>query len=245
MIEPIVDISRWQGDIDKQKFLDAGALGVIIRAGSINVNPYADFQFANNVEKFNGEIPCGYYWYFRPEFIALTQANYLGNLLKNAQVDLPVFADVESNNSFVSMGTFQNRLSEFLTILENSFGLEVGIYTRGEFWNTNLGNPSWAGNYKLWIARYNNSLDHPWGDGFYRPRPWSDWWLWQYSADGNGRGAEFGAESPDIDINRYNGTLEEFYADANWNQEKPPTKPWCGITQKIKGLCEKYLREYC
>ncbi len=33
--------------------------------------------------------------------------------------------------------------------------------------------------------------------------------IWQHSADGNGKGAEYGVESKDIDLNVFNGTAEE------------------------------------
>jgi GH25 family lysozyme M1 (1,4-beta-N-acetylmuramidase) len=232
--------------VSEQKFLDAGALGVIIRAGSSDGTPYMDYEFENHAQKFNDEIPCGYYWYFRPEFNPSSQATYFVNLMKSVRTDIFPVVDVESNFQKVSMGTFQNNLYEFISITEDLMAMDSVIYTRGSFWNNNVGNPAWARTRRLHIAMYNDEVSHPWKD----PASWTDFWMWQYSADKppNNRGAEFGVppEGTDsIDINRYNGTLEEFYADANWNQEKPPTKPWCGIIQKIKGLCEKYLREYC
>lgn len=250
MIEPIIDVSRWQDDIDASKMLSAGTLGLYIRAGSIDKNSgacYADYQFANNAQKFNGKIPCGYYWYFRPEFNPSMQATYLVNLLKNVRVDLPTAIDVESNNKNVSMNIFQSRIYEFLVLIEDLVG-EACIYTRAEFWNYHVGSPVWAWSRKLWIARYNSELSHPWGDGFFKPLPWNDWWMWQYSSPGNNRASEFGVPpegDDDIDINRYNGTLDEFYADANWAKPEPPIKAYCKMIMMIKNLCDKFLQEHC
>jgi GH25 family lysozyme M1 (1,4-beta-N-acetylmuramidase) len=253
MIEPIVDVSTWQGDINKEKMLSAKPLGMYIRAGSINKDTgkcYEDYQFRSNAEKFGGEIPLGYYWYFRPEHSGIVQATYFVNLMKSVRVDLPPAIDVESNDKGTSMGIFQDRLYEFISITEDLMAMEDVIYTRGSFWNTHVGNPSWAGKRKLWIALYNTFVQHPWigSPSYYRPAPWNDFWAWQWSADGNGRGAEFGVKSFAIDINRYNGTLEQFHKDANWNQEPllpPSTNNFCKIIHTIKGVCDRWLAENC
>jgi hypothetical protein len=55
--------------------------------------------------------------------------------------------------------------------------------------------------------------------------------MWQYSADKNGRGKEFGAPCDDIDINKYNGGLDQFNKDFNLSLNPiedvvtPPTPP--------------------
>ena len=249
MIEPILDVSRWQDYIDKQKFLAAGALGIIIRAGSQDDSgPYMDYQFENNAQKFNGEIPCGYYWYFRPEYSASTQATYFANLMRSVRTDIFPMIDVESNFKKVSMGVYQNRLYEFMSIVEDLMGMESMIYTRATFWNPNVGDPPWAGSRRLVIARY-TSQSKPWGNiydqSWLKPLPWDDWWMWQYSADGNGRGAEFGVKSADIDINRYNGTLEQFHKEIGWNQGDSTESKMCHFVRLVKELCEKYLKEHC
>lgn len=244
MIEPIVDVSKWQGDINKQKMLAAKPLGIIIRAGSINHTTgecYEDYQFRNNARKFNGEIPCGYYWYFRPEHSATIQASYFSNLLKEVQVDLDPWADTESNDGHVSMGTFQTNLNTFLFVTDSMLDVDSVIYTRGSFWNPHVGNPAWAKERRLCIAMYSDTAQHPWNGfpSYYRPAPWNDFLLWQYSADGNGRGAEFGAESSAIDINRYNGTLAQFHKDANWNQSAPATR-LCVVLGLLKRIVDKF-----
>jgi len=113
------------------------------------------------------------------------------------------------------------------------------IYTRGTFWNPNVGNPIWASDYLLWAARYSNTLTGPWSDGRYRPLPWNMWAFWQWSADKNGRGAEFGAESRDIDLNRFNGSLSEFYRWCGWQQDEPEPEPKpepCGCCEAVKQI---------
>jgi GH25 family lysozyme M1 (1,4-beta-N-acetylmuramidase) len=69
---------------------------------------------------------------------------------------------------------------------------------------------------ELWIARY-TSKGKPWGNILpwpdsprIKPRDYDDWDFWQWSADGNGRGAEFGASSRSIDLNYFNGDQVAF-----------------------------------
>jgi hypothetical protein len=57
----------------------------------------------------------------------------------------------------------------------------------------------------LWIALWNDEWEHPWENELYKPVSWEDWHFWQRSADGNERGAEFGARSVDIPLDRFNG----------------------------------------
>ena len=68
-------------------------------------------------------------------------------------------------------------------------------YTRAEWFNTHTTPGDWD-RFPLWVARYTDA-DQPWNDDprykAYVPRDYDDWELWQYSADGNKRGREFGA----------------------------------------------------
>ena len=45
--------------------------------------------------------------------------------------------------------------------------------------------------------------------------PWDEYDYWQWSADGNNRGYEFGVESDDIDLNRKNGYAEDPVEDPH------------------------------
>jgi lysozyme len=223
----VPDISTWQGDVDADKFIAAGAHGVIMRAGAVSAagSCYTDYQFEANAAKFDGRLPMGAYWFYRPEHDPVVQAEYFANLLDGYVWHIPPVVDVEYNTTGVSVVNFQNWLYKFLLRLEALDFQVPMIYTRGTFWNPNVGNPAYAPNYSLWVARYSTYLIGPWSDGNYRPLPWQDWLLWQWSADGNRRGAEFGVQSADIDLNRFNGSLPDFYAWCNWNQEPPPEPP--------------------
>jgi hypothetical protein len=93
------------------------------------------------------------------------------------------------------------------------------IYTRALWWNENVAaDPAWQ-KHDMWIARYCPSLDLPWGDGDCQPRDWNEWRFWQFSANGNRRGAEFGAQSSSIDLDYFNGEAADL--EAYCAGEKP------------------------
>jgi GH25 family lysozyme M1 (1,4-beta-N-acetylmuramidase) len=222
MFEPLVDVSKWQAEINAGKMLGAGTKGMYIRAGGTNWNNGASFtdrRFRENAGKFSHRIPVGYYYFFYPHIDGVKQAQYFCTLLKSVKWNLPPAVDVESNPKNANRSRFQTELKQFLDTVESELGVKSVIYTRATFWNPNVGAPAWATDYKLWVAIYSRSLKHPWANNpnsNFRPRPWNDWWLWQYSADGNGRGREFGVGSAAIDINRVNMTEAEFHTFAKW-----------------------------
>jgi lysozyme len=227
MFEPLVDVSTWQRDIKVDKMLGAGTKAMYIKAGGTDRNngaSYTDRRFRENAEKFSERVPCGYYYFFYPHFDGVKQARYFCNLLKSVKWNLPPAVDVEHNPQNASRSRFQTELKEFLDTVEAELGVKSVIYTRATFWNPNVGSPAWAADYKLWLAIYSDTLAHPWEsnpNSNFRPRPWNDWWLWQYSADKNGRGKEFGVATSGIDINRVNMTEEEFNKFAKWDSSGP------------------------
>jgi GH25 family lysozyme M1 (1,4-beta-N-acetylmuramidase) len=228
MFEPIIDVSTWQRDIDVSKMLGQGTKGMYIKAGGTDKNngaSYTDLRFRENAEKFTEKIPCGFYYFFYPHFDGAKQATYFANLLRSVNWNLPPAIDVESNPRNVNQAKFQKEIKAFADVVETKLNVKCVIYTRGMFWNFHVGNPSWAADHKLWIALYHETADHPWGNDSnskLRPKPWNDYWLWQYSADKNGKGAEFGVATAGIDINRVNMDEDDFYAFAGWDPTEVP-----------------------
>lgn len=222
MIELVIDVSNWQRDINVSKMLATGTRAMYIKAGGTDKNNgagYTDWRFRKNAEKFSQKIPCGYYFFFYPHFDGVKQAQYFCNLLNSVKWNLPPAIDIESNPRNVSQRRFQQEIKDFVDTVKSTLNVNCVIYTRAMFWNTNVGNPAWAGEHKLWIARYGEALEHPWDNkpnSRIRPLPWKDYWMWQYSADKNRRGKEFGVATSGIDINRINMEPDEFFEFANW-----------------------------
>ena len=207
-----IDVSKWQKEMDWPKAKQAGAKFAFIRAGSINMNTgvcYKDYQLDRNAdlapEQMNDNI--GFYFYFRPRYDPVKQADYFYSLVRDYKWGALV-VDCESAGAL------------YATVRKNTERMahEIGqicahkpaiIYTRASYWNSVLGDQSWAMLYDLWIARYNSHINHPWGDGNCKPLGWDDFVFWQYSADGNGMGSTYGGQSASMDLNRFNGTETE------------------------------------
>lgn len=205
-----IDVSHHQGVMDWAKAAKAGAQFAMIRAGSITAlsgELYYDYKFHANADAAPQHLPVGFYWFFRPEWNALKQAEYFCNLIQGKQAKLPAVIDVEVNDKGVSPSIYGLRLKAALDYVEKRTGRTPMIYTRASVWDPWLGKPTWAERFPLWVAHYSLIRAQP-----YIPYTWKTWTLWQYSADRppNMRGAEFGAQSTSIDINRFNGDAVAF-----------------------------------
>ena len=92
----------------------------------------------------------------------------------------------------------------------------VEVYTRLSWFNPSVARSNYWRNNKIRLnaARYNLSLSSPWSDNRYYPLDWdlrgSSFEGWQYSADGNGLGSYFGAESASIDLDLFSGDESAF-----------------------------------
>ena len=223
-----VDVSKWQGDMDWQKCADAGAKFAFIRAGSITSvsgECYTDYHFLRNASLAPDHFPMGCYWYFRPNHDPIKQADYFCDLIKDEPWILPPVLDLEASGGLSPRQVTESSASFALRINEN-LGLLPMLYSRAYWLNQNTIPDDFMKLLELWIARY-TSKGKPWGNLLpwpdspsIKPRDYDAWLFWQWSAGGNGRGAEFGAKSKSIDLNYFNGDQAAFDEYIN----KPPTQ---------------------
>jgi len=198
------DVSWWQGIIDFIK-MKLSAAFVIIRAGSCNSVTkacYWDYCAATNAEGAqDAGLRKGFYWYYREFGIdhAKSQARFFWESIKEWTIEEGLFCDVEVHDA-----QLKNVLA-FMVELQRVSGLpdeKLGIYSRALLWNALSGDCLAFKRFLCWVARY-CSLLHPWNDAEYmRMQPYDEPNYHQFSADGNDRGAEFGVDSDDIDLNR-------------------------------------------
>jgi lysozyme len=208
-----VDVSKWQGEMDWEKCAAAGAEYAIIRAGSIdNITGrcYTDYQFERNSQEAPQHMKgVGYYWFVRPNWSIQKQTDYFADLLDGVFFNLRPVSDAE-NNGGLEFRYVEKQYAAFAEQMEENICLAIMQYTRKYWWEFNIlsspGIPEWAAALDLWTAHYNEWVTSP-----LKPDTWDDWTFWQWSADGNGRGHEFGASgSHDIDLNRFNGDVDTF-----------------------------------
>ena len=204
-----IDISKWQGEFDWQKAKDAGARFAYIRAGSINRDTgicYKDYQWDRNSEMGPDFMPCGAYFFSRPKYEGNKQGDYFNGLMSGRDLLLPPWADCEVAGATYSIMRYNTKI--FVLTIEP----KPDIYTRVSYWDSVIGVQQWAKMFKCALARYEQGLTHPWSDGYFVSKQWplEDVRWWQFSADGNGRGAEFGGECKSIDLDYFMGTEDEF-----------------------------------
>ncbi|GAI41767.1 unnamed protein product, partial [marine sediment metagenome] len=205
-----IDVSKWQGSMDWSKARAAGARFAFARAGSctlIGGNCYKDYQFDRNALLAPDYMPLGFYWYFRPQHDPIKQANYFCSLIREKDFKLPPVIDLEITGDLapadltVSVGLMARQMFHRL----NKWPL---LYTRAMWLNANTITDEIWKLLRLWIARY-KSIPGPWADGMCKPRDYDEWDFWQFSANNNGRGPEFGAQSRSIDLDYFNGDAKD------------------------------------
>lgn len=201
-----IDISSWNGtmhfDVTKRN-----AQYAYVRIGyNSHFKDYrADFNRAGLIA---ADIPYGVYWYLRPgiddpnevaESIAAVAAGY--------PFDLEILLDIEQTayserlSTHVWLVTCSTRLNQLLPKVQ-------AIYSSAGFWNDHmpLDSVHWR-DYRKHVANWTDG-NAPW-----LPTGWANWQHWQWSADGNRKGIEYGSSpdgDADMDLNRFNGTVEQF-----------------------------------
>ena len=204
-----IDISKWDGNWDATKAKQAGATFAFIKASQATLT---DPQFLINWQKAKdaGLIRGAYHYldYTKP---GMDQANYFADLLKNDPGELPPVIDYElrrtDNNPSAALGFLRDCLDQ-LTIRSElfedasikrpmiytgpAFWVEYGDQTKRDYW---IQFPLWNAH---WITSNTPTV----------PQPWTMWQFWQFTAKGPGEA--FGSESISMDMNRFNGTLNEF-----------------------------------
>lgn len=222
-----IDVSQYQGGVRWRTAIDAGAKFAFVRASNGGT---VDARFEENAQKLppkrtNFGFHFGYYFPYYPSLDWKYQADVFCNLIEDLEWDLPPVIDAESRGDW-------SMLDEVAEYIELRLGVQPLIYCSPGVWNDELGSAPWASEYDLWVAFYSRESDPP-----YLPIPWSYWYFWQWSAGGDNnmtdqpQGATYGADSTDIDLDRWNGTQAglDAYADAVWQTRfgapEPPPEP--------------------
>ena len=126
-----IDVSRWQGLMNWLTASNAGAKYAFIRAGSISTYDgkcYKDIYFDVNSQAAYNYMPVGYYWYFRPNYSAIVQADYFTRLVENTERKLPLVCDIETSGGLTPYYV-EKRTKEFCDRLEYNLGKQPLIYT--------------------------------------------------------------------------------------------------------------------
>lgn len=229
---PVVDISKWQGDVDFAVMRAAGVELVLLRLsiGNETDSRFAEYYAAARAER----LLVGVYHVVKPSVSVATQWTRIIDSLAGRAVD--VFAlDCELTDN-LNPSTVATCIEALINQYAALYGEYPVLYTRALWWNAHtIYKPSFK-LCPLWIARYWSGA-HPWNDDpdTLKPRDWNDFALWQYSADGNGLGAAYGVSSDDIDLNH--GNADDLAGLMARLHGLPPPAPGDDEMKPIKCTC--------
>lgn len=168
-----IDVSRYQGRIDWQAVkADGNAAYAYLKAtegASLVDNTY--YYNLNEARKAGVKVGC--YHFFSPTVSPEQQFSNFSGVVKLNEQDLIPIIDVELCGKG-NINAFHDRLSRFLSMVEEHYGVQPIIYTSSNFYNRYL-----AGRYveyKYMIARYKDEIPELSDD--------IKFVMWQFTANG-------------------------------------------------------------
>ena len=194
-----IDVSYYQGTINWATVATQVDFA-ILRLGYATT---LDSQFKNNAAGCNANgVPFGVYIYSyaESEAEAIEEAEFVISVLKDYDVDLPVFFDIEDEcQSALGSSAIQNIVKAFCETIKDA-GYEPGLYTflswfnsyfSGTYYNTL---PKWVAQISVSSCSYAKGLT-----------------MWQYSWTGS-----FSGISGDVDCNYYYGEFPGKNTDTSY-----------------------------
>ena len=206
---PGIDVSYWNAGIDWPKVRATGQRFVFIKATESSA--YRDPTFDDNwFGAKSAGLLRGAYHFFRCNVDAKKQADSYIDYVKslNDPGELPPVLDIETHD-----GQRRDKIlpaaRTWLDRVEAAFGKKPIIYSgkyflQDYFSEAGGGPPAWSKDHPLWLAQYPDRYVP--GTQPFLPRGWFQWTFWQYSDKGRLNGI-----NADVDLNVFNGTLEELY----------------------------------
>ncbi len=192
-----IDVSKHQGIISWRDVKEMNVKNVKIDFAFIKATEgitLVDEQFRRNwLNAQKAQIPKGAYHFFIASKSGKAQAENFIETVHLQKGDLPPVLDVEGTYG-TSVTELQQRVADWLTMVENKYHVKPIIYTNADFYRIFL-----AGrfdNYPLWVAHY--LVEH-------KPRIERGWYFWQHNEAGhvNGIGSF-------VDFNVFNGDSTAF-----------------------------------
>ena len=215
------DVSHWQGNINWD-VMRSKTDAVIIRIGT---GVKEDPQFRTNwAEAKKRGMYRGAYWFYDDTVSPGSQAQRVYDAIRYDPPEMEIAADWETTYKG-SYGGLKNVVA-FMESIEAKMGrLKCTSFYTGYYWFVGNSNPvTHASQYRylaerpLWLAWY---IDNP--AVVKVPAPWSKLHLWQYGTPVVG--AEYGAQSKELDMNYFNGDESFFYQYYGGVTVPPPTGP--------------------
>lgn len=229
---PVVDVSKWQGEIDFAKLRSTGVLGVIARAGN-GKEEGPDPRFAEYVTgAHSAGLTVGAYYWLRPfagdpEGQAQSFAAEVEAADPSGDVVRFLMLDVEWNDIELGPEPTAAFIRLFLAALRSATGKPIIGYSGASYWNANVGDDALAAELDWIVPTYSRKGEAPPSDpgSWYSwitqsrkrpvaPRGAGAWQGWQISSELVG--ADFGVSSSRLDAN-----LVRLRAWQDWTGTRP------------------------
>jgi len=210
------DVSHWAGEVDFEKAKQGGMEFVFIKAAQGERPPHDGFLDSHYVHNWikvqDSGLLYGPYFFADYRYSWRDQADYFAEVWNDHPGTLPPVLDYEHRENVWGVPDPRSRntvwVSQFVQHFRTVTGIAPVLYINRSMAKHHLVNP---GNdltsLDLWTAQY------PWAmTPVSRPvaDPWDTWKFWQWSDRGSG--SRYGVESRSIDMNYFNGTVEELNA---------------------------------
>ena len=198
----VIDLSLHNGTIDFVQMRETGVEDVILRA-SMGYRG-RDYRYSDNSKKATlAGLGVGGYHLWDSNISANGQYRNFKQAVIGGFAEIQYIAlDVEEK--IMRTWDMMFAMHSWLIMVEGYWGVTPYIYTSSGLWNPwqNGGPVSWASEYPLWVADYDDQQKPN------IPSDWGTWALWQYSGNGNLLGHQYGTESWSVDLNRRNEPLD-------------------------------------
>lgn len=188
----MIDVSKWQGDIDWKKVAESGVKYAMLRLGTqkgVDLDSRIDTYFDKNIkEAREAGIKVGVYYFSYANDIndAKKQAQWVINVLKDYNLDLPVAFDWECWNLFddFNINFYElNMIAEaFLKEIQNA-GYDTLLYGSKNY----IENVWTYIDYDIWLAHYTKETSYQ------GPKS-----MWQFTSSGKVPGI-----NGNVDVNFY------------------------------------------
>ena len=194
-----IDVSVWNGDINWASVAKEVDFAIL----RIGYEYSLDTKFTQNASGCNANgIPFGVYIYSyaESEAEAIAEAEFVISVLKNYDVDLPVFFDIEDEcQSSLGASAIQKIVRAFCETIKDA-GYEPGLYTFLSWFNSYFSDsyynslPKWVAHIEVSKCSYTKGVT-----------------MWQYSWVGSVSGI-----SGDVDCNYYYGEFPGANTDSSY-----------------------------
>lgn len=169
-----IDVSHYQGYIDWHTVARTGGVSYVYVKATEGAQLVDDTYRTNIQNARKAGLKVGCYHFYRPNVSPQLQFQNMVSVVKLRQQDLIPIIDIEIRGR-EPLPQFQQKLRNFLNMVEKHYRVKPILYTSRDFYNKHLSGPFTG--YKYMIARYATEVPELCDNAAFV--------MWQYSASGH------------------------------------------------------------